>query len=156
MPPLVISSLCINRSITLWGHGWGSYGKLAVLSLIEHKESSHERPMGLVFQRVMQSFTGHGPCPAPSVRMIPFDFHRCLGGPRYASAVPTARAAAARAAISSYPSCDKRAWAPVHALGCERGKRGAGTLRLRPPISCTGVLHPDALPRALRRRALGS
>lgn len=60
---------------------WGavSYGKVAVLSLIEHKESSHERPMGLVFERVMQSFRdslAESASPASPVRMISFDFHR--------------------------------------------------------------------------------
>jgi len=69
-----------------------SYGKVAVLSLIEHKESSHERPMGLVFERVMQAFTAEAAAATPpatgggdsggggeGVSMIPFDFHSVCG-----------------------------------------------------------------------------
>ena len=53
-----------------------SYGAVAFLSLIEHKESSHERPMGLVFERVMQAAAQGGEAYAASLRMIPLDFHR--------------------------------------------------------------------------------
>jgi hypothetical protein len=53
-----------------------SYGALAFLSLIEHKEWSHERPMGQVFERVLQG-AAQGPEPyCRSLRFIPFDFHR--------------------------------------------------------------------------------
>ena len=66
-----------------------SYGKVAFLSLIEHKESSHERPMGLVFERVMQAAAqGGGPYSA-SLRMIPFDFHR-LPAPSFLGAAALA------------------------------------------------------------------
>jgi hypothetical protein len=111
----------------------------------------------------MQSFSGHGPCPAPSVRMIPFDFHRCCTGALACPRLPaqcvclptarlTARAAAARVAMSSYASCDK-SMGTRRCLGCERGKLAARTLGLRPPIWCTGVLHPDALACGLRLAA---
>ncbi len=53
-----------------------SYGAVAFLSLIEHKESSHERPMGLVFERVMQAAAQGAEPYSASLRMIPFDFHR--------------------------------------------------------------------------------
>ena len=32
----------------------GQYGKLAILSLVEQKESSHERPLGLAYERMVQ------------------------------------------------------------------------------------------------------
>jgi len=58
------------------GNGWlYSYGSVAVLSLIEHKETSHERPMGLVFERVIHAYT-EALADQDACRMLAFDFHR--------------------------------------------------------------------------------
>jgi len=45
-----------------------------VLSLIEHKETSHERPMGLVFERVIHAYT-EALADQDACRMLAFDFH---------------------------------------------------------------------------------
>jgi len=51
-----------------------------VLSLIEHKETSHERPMGLVFERVIHTYT-QALADQDACRMLAFDFHRFPSSP---------------------------------------------------------------------------
>ncbi|EKX50055.1 PDZ_CTP_protease and SacI domain-containing protein [Guillardia theta CCMP2712] len=54
----------------------GQYGKLAILSLVEQKDSSHERPLGLAYERMVQEAKKEL---EGDIVFIPFDFHNICG-----------------------------------------------------------------------------